>query len=219
MITDGNISKRDNQCKIALQKSDSEVLKKLSNIILGTNQIKEYNAKGAKEKSVVFSIHNKKFKEQLFNYGIMPAKTFLTRYPTYIPTNMHRHILRGLLDGDGHIGINNNKPRIEFIGTKELINDIEDIVNNILKLNIFFCIKKDSNKHRNNIMSFSINRKIDQLKFLKLLYSDCYFYIDRKYEKAHEAIVILEKAPIVKDFIESIKFTKNMTIDEYIFSL
>lgn len=56
------------------------------------------------------------------NFGITPRKTFTTTYPD-IPSNMDKHFIRGILDGDGCI-TRTTCPSINFIGTEELMTTL-----------------------------------------------------------------------------------------------
>lgn len=135
-------------------------------------------------------ISDKQLKQSLLNLSIMPSKTFLTSFPPGIPTDLQRHVLRGIVDGDGCISIYKLKgylvSEISITGTVELLEGIKDIFN-IDKATFY----KNPKKHRRNITTMNIRERNQQYKILKLLYSDCNFYIQRKYEKAQEAMELI----------------------------
>jgi uncharacterized protein (DUF433 family) len=214
MISDGNVSKRENRIKIALQKPDENILIKYSYEILGENRIL-YESRGKQnhQDMAVLAVSSKNIKDKLVSLGIVPNKTFITHYPPNIPRQLHRYVFRGLFDGDGHVGIGSDgKTRLLFTGMECLMKDMENVINNELGFDIFFNIRPDENN-----FDVDFRRLIDKYILLKFMYNNCEYYIDRKLEKAKESIKILEtEHQLVRDFIFEIQSKYNMTVDEYI---
>lgn len=213
MVTDGTVNKRENSIKIALQKRDEIILKKFSMEILNEDKIAYEEKRSEKHQDMaVLRFSSERIKQNLEKYGIVPNKTFITQYPPNIPRHLHRHVLRGIVDGDGHIGINSNgKTRLLVSGMDSLMKGMEEVINNTLNFDIFFNIRRDR-----NIFNLEFRRLVDKYILLKLLYNDCDYYLPRKLELSKEALKILEESQLVKDYIQTIQLRYNLTVDQYI---
>jgi len=74
-----------------------------------------------------FSVRSARLVKALEEYNIVPNKTFITRAPDRLVNN--RHFWRGVIDGDGTIGIYSGKPRLELCGGKHLVEQFVDYAN------------------------------------------------------------------------------------------
>ncbi len=116
------------------------------------------------------------FANSLHRQGVVQAKTKILK-PPILDDNLIRHFIRGYFDGDGSIWFDksSNSYRIQFIGTKPIVEYIAD----------FFGIKtklreatKDGLIYR---YGFSGNQKIS-CAFNKI-YEDSTVYLTRKHDK------------------------------------
>ena len=120
-------------------------------------------------------------KERFNNIGIIPRKSLILTFPTFLKKDLERHFIRGYFDGDGCISLVKLKTKspaksVSLLGTKEFLESL---------LNIFtfdtVLVKKDK-RHQNNTYSINFNRK-DGIKFLDYMYKDSNIYLERKYNK------------------------------------
>lgn len=119
-------------------------------------------------------------------YNIKPRKTYdnTFRFPL-MEKQFRRHFIRGFIDGDGSIGarhfsmICNSRLFAEDI-LKEFLEEIPD-----LKYYIY-----DENRSQTTYYSlhFSVNTE-SRVALFNFLYKDCTFKLDRKYEKALNAVL------------------------------
>ena len=77
-----------------------------------------------------FSCTKKEIINNLNNYGVVPRKSKIAKFPI-IKEHLYRHFIRGLFDGDGSIcyTMDKNYRRYQFsiVGTEQLMKKIYDI--------------------------------------------------------------------------------------------
>jgi len=188
MFSDGNVHSKSAAITIALMHSDRDILEKLSIILYGFVKLEKY------KKATNLCLYSKNLKERLIEIGCVPNKTFVTKYPDVISIKLHKHFIRGLIDGDGCVYIQKNKKRylVDYTGTLELINGMEEIIKN--ELNITNIVKYKRHKNKNdNIWSFRIVKPDDVVKFLDWIYKDTNIYLNRKYEHYLEILSLYQK--------------------------
>ena len=120
---------------------------------------------------------SKDIKENLSKLGIVPRKSLTAIYPT-LRSDLHKHFIRGYVDGDGCISI--RKPRtknnivrevtLSILGTKDFLLGINTSLNVPLKN-----IRKRKNIH---ILTFSCR---EARNILYTLYENSTISLDRKY--------------------------------------
>lgn len=197
MYTDGFIVNNTNKNNwdysyrvgIILTERDKEHLEKFKQALNFTGEIKTYNPT-IKENSwntKRFSrllVTSNKLANDLINCGCKLNKTLVLTYPTFLPLELERHFIRGLLDGDGSLMIKQNKNfAINFNGTKEVC---EGILKFFGKENTK--LSQSHPERNNNNYYFSIGGNKQILRLLEDIYKDATIYLDRKYEKYLEML-------------------------------
>lgn len=125
-------------------------------------------------------------KDLMTLYNIKPRKTYDTtfRFPN-IREDLKRHFIRGFIDGDGSIGTRH----FSMICNSKLF--AEDILKEFLKAipNLKYYIY-DENRSQTTYYSlhFSVNKK-SRIDLFNFIYQDCNFKLNRKYEKALNAVL------------------------------
>lgn len=167
---------------------DYQVIKLIRDSISPTNKITIIKEKRENRKDLArLRLANTIIVNDLITlYDIKPRKTYDTefRFPN-IPKKLKRHFIRGFIDGDGSIGkrhfsmICNSKPFLMDI-LNEFLKEIPD-----LKYYIY-----DENRKITTYYSlhFSVNKK-SRVDLFKFLYDDCIYKLDRKYDKARNAVL------------------------------
>lgn len=128
-----------------------------------------------------WNIMNSHLWEVLNNYGCVPNKSLILKFPHNVFKNpdLVRHFIRGYFDGDGCISYYKNKhiisPRISIIGTKNFLNEIIEMSNISAKF-------KHDKRHSEKTFSLEYTKE-NSIKMLNWLYSDCTIYLDRKYKR------------------------------------
>lgn len=197
LASDGtiNTSHKSYFARIAVKYTDVDILEKIKEVMNITSKI-TYS-----EEEVTFpqggttiakmsklNFYGKELIGDLISYGLTPNKTLNLKIDyKRIPDEFIRDYLRGLWDGDGCFGIYDKKANssrtyeVGYIGSKELLNDIKDIILKkfpLHKVNIWHA--KECNE---NIFRLGLARRDDFVEFLDFLYKDATIYLDRKYQK------------------------------------
>jgi len=179
ILADGCIS-RGKDLIIGLKKSDEKHLGKFISAINGNNKYQDVvqNKFDGSYPSVRLSIRSTKMYSDLTNHGVTENKS-LTAKPITMPTDLRRHFWRGVIDGDGHVCIWNQRGgyktiEIGLCGSKPIINGFIDYVKS--EIDITLKIRPDHNIWRTN----TTGKKA--LKLCSLLYSNSSVSLDRKLE-------------------------------------
>jgi intein/homing endonuclease len=182
--SDGYIS--DDRIEIGLNNKDEHILVKLRNIICPEKPLYEKKS----THSVKFTIHSKEvasyIKSQL---GMVSNKKHLEINYPLIPSEMLRHYIRGLIDGDGCIdttkAYRGDKiyigPRLRILGNRQFLVDmLEDIrkqVNNNTK--------SVNKKGREGVWYITYNFNVAR-DILEWCYNNNKICLYRKYNKFKE---------------------------------
>lgn len=125
------------------------------------------------------NISNRKFVNDLKIHGVTINKSKILKLPD-LSSNLMRHYLRGLVDGDGcwHISQHNNQMVFEIVNPVKSF--IEELIN-------YFSFKCDLNKdikiiETSGAFVFKYGGNIQCKRIFEYLYEDCNIYLDRKYE-------------------------------------
>lgn len=210
--------------KIALATADIDHLNKFKNDIEFTGNIYSYIVKNKIKaqstlkkdfyNSSIINITSKKIFNTLGNYNIIPRKTYSYSIPKEIVNNKNlRHFIRGCIDADGSIIKRNNSESVSilFVGNKDFVNDLFNLIKISLNINSGSIYSKQPSKvYKNNSETLQCEfSKIDDVtKILKWLYDDATIYLDRKKEIAdlHDpnSKIPKDKFIISKEKLESI---------------
>ena len=191
IMTDGNIIKDYKGFEIQLTEEDGYILEKISDLIGAskTHFVQKINYSNVRKKGgtlknardmVRLSVYNQKIAEDLKKMGVVKNKTKVIRYNDCVPDEFMGSFFRGLIDGDGHIGIGKNGTCRCSLYSESLMF-IEDLKKIALPFN-FSIIQNGRNL---NVLGGkdAIN------DFLKWIYSEKGdFYLRRKYEKVQDKI-------------------------------
>ena len=114
--------------------------------------------------------------------GCVPAKTFKLKFPN-LPKQYISHFVRGYFDGDGCITTNgHNRPSVEFIGTKDMLKNIQSIFNRHDKLT--------SVSKNGKVVCFWIGSKNGVKNVYDYLYKKATVYLLRKKKRFEELLLI-----------------------------
>jgi len=190
IMTDGNIIKDYNGFEIQLTKEDGYILEKISNLIGAskTHPLQKINCDAKRRQEgfenakdmVRLTVHNRKIAESLKKLGVVKNKTKIMRYNGCVPDDFLSSFFRGLIDGDGTVGIYNNESFCCKLYSEsfEFINDID--------INILPFEFSITNKGR---LLNVLGGKKTISNFWKWIYnSKGDFYLRRKYEKVQSQI-------------------------------
>lgn len=182
LYADGNVATNNYTIQIGLQSRDVDILNRMKEE-LESNYPLYFNEKSKREPNhqdvYSFSIQSKHMHESLCKLGVVPRKTLIITYPDFLPEELHKHFLRGALDGDGCINKpygKNGKCRIAYIcGTSMFCEGVKEVVERQLGIHVSLIKNK-------NIKKATISGRLQVKKFLDWLYEDADLKLDRKYQ-------------------------------------
>lgn len=175
----------DNTIILNLNKRDEYIIHDFMNDIDGDH----YNISHSKDGCCRITIYSKKMVVDLFKYGIIERKSKRLEYPN-LREELHRHFIRGYIDGDGTIECNMQKRnyKVSIIGTKKFLSRVKEIVDERFDCTTKLYHKKDKSPE---VYVLNIQRKVHT--FLDWLYKDADRYLNRKYAKYKQIEAIFHK--------------------------
>lgn len=178
-----------NTVNLALQSRDIGHLQKLA-IYLNLPTEKITTSKGGDNEQYEhcsLKMYSKHLSETLTLLGCPRAKSFIIKYPLWLNSELNRHFIRGMFDGDRCITLRKKQKEWKWslVSTMECCQSIQNIIKDTINVNINF--ESISNTNNNTFcMETSGNEKI--LKIMDWLYKDSNVYLDRKHSKYLELI-------------------------------
>lgn len=216
LYADGWVSKAPaHVVRLLLSEIDAEILEKFKLDIKYTGDIKT--------RTVIRKEDNKEFKyssltlrslyfwTQSQKIGLVPAKTFEIRFPTFLHEDLVRHFVRGYFDGDGCLSGNiegRNRDLCRKVFTFSICSNPEfcqDLIILFQKYNIKLNLGKAASD-RVKIVAGRGNPKVKQI--MDFLYHDSTIYLKRKHDKYLELLSTIQ-APRKYRAGVSVQFDKN----------
>lgn len=174
LMSDGNIYK--DHIRLHIQLRDIAHLEKFKLFMGSNHRIKTGQKDGHPWCNIKF--RSKYISKKLSEYNIVPNKTFITKTPDSLLFD--KNYWRGMVDGDGTVGIYSGHACIGLSGTKEIVQEFLDFCNTIVSHNY------TPHKHE-NIYFVRISCRIAR-KIIRYLYEGSNIYLNRKYETAMKII-------------------------------
>lgn len=115
---------------LKLEMIDIDAIEKFSSFLNLSTPIKE-NVREGNNITYSNSINSTKIVEDLERFGIVPNKTYVTPKPIIedIPDEYIRDFLRGLYDGDGSIGLYNNRVSLALTNySKSFLEEVQRLI-------------------------------------------------------------------------------------------
>ena len=186
LASDGNIAKKENRISITLHNRDTEILEKIRQEISLTKPLDFFTTNNG-DPRVKLDFHSATIKKDLAHYNIVPAKTYSLKFPSFLQEEYIISYIRGMFDGDGSIGIYQNRVSFSIGGaSKEVIFGIRDFLSN--KYNIYTTnITSKILPSGKLFYTLSYANKAS-LQIFKILYIDDSLYMKRKKERFMECI-------------------------------
>lgn len=162
---------------LTLHPKDEAILERIKSEVKSNAPISDYINKNNDAKYRRFNICNKHVVEMLNKHGVVPNKSLIIKYPTWLRSDLHRHFMRGLFDGDGSISSDLNY--IALCGSVFIMESIKQMLENLFDAHI----KRYnySNSHPNFEQIFCATRS-DMARILHWMYEDSSIKLERKYQ-------------------------------------
>ena len=185
LITDGNLyldTRNRGRVQLEISKRDEDLVDKLVSLIpfsKKSNRIRITNFSVKETSYVSFKNFKREFRENLIENGF-PIKNKTENASTPLKKYDEAAFWRGVIDGDGSIGVTSkNEPFVSLVTKSEFLKEkyLEFLYKN-------FNITKNLNRNkRDNIYNIIVKNK-DAVNLAKLLYDNNDIHLNRKYEKA-----------------------------------
>jgi intein-encoded DNA endonuclease-like protein len=216
LMADGSNDNKKGVIRLSI--TDHDILHVIANKIGWTGPISKIKRLGKMEKDqYLLVIGCRHFSDRLQSLGCIPGKSYTAQFQTeeQVPCHLHRHLIRGWMDGDGTITV---KPgglhwHMRIVGTGEACKGISACIDKHLGFSgSVFPVHKGA-KH--TTWGFTVSGKNKLKMFLDWLYSDATIYLQRKYDKYQEFLATTLKPLTIEDYDEPvIRFTGVSSLDE-----
>ena len=121
--------------------------------------------------------------QHLATLGVVEAKSHKIVFPEWLDKSLHKHFIRGLIDGDGWIylaGTNRMSPHVGLICTRQINDKLSELFEKELGLKSYLC---KANKQDMDVMCEIRIKNYHQTKILlDWLYKDATIYLKRKHD-------------------------------------
>lgn len=194
LYADGNVGLNNYIIQLALQSRDIDILNKIKEE-LNIDCVLYFDERSKKDKNhqdiYSLSFKNKHMHESLCKLGVIPRKTHVLKYPKFLDDNLHRHFLRGYMDGDGCIhGTELKSGRrsraVDLAGTEDFCTRAKEIIEKFLNINCCILI---SNQDHPSTKKLVISGIYQSKIFLDWIYEDADMFLTRKYNTYIEKYV------------------------------
>lgn len=185
ILADGCLSIRNNYKKdLSIGLKDKGHLQKFVSSINGNNKIRTYTWKRRQYEAI--SIRCPKIIEDLLNLGMTPRKSLIAKVPP-IREELSSHFWRGVVDGDGSMGIYINRKRynhksfaLSLVGSNAVISEFIRYIQNNTGIILV------ANSSRRIFVAKTTNASA--IRIIKLLYENATMFMDRKFKLAKHMI-------------------------------
>lgn len=179
MFSDGNISSKNNYINFS---SNDKNLVEIAKTLLGSNSpIHHYKS------SFSLIIGNQNLHTALNKLGVLKRKSWQELSLPPIPKKLIGHFIRGLHDGDGCFYADNRQEKYSYLcssltcGSRQFLEQIKELLEKKLRIS-FHKVRFDRKENNKGSYQLCLSRKNDIKKFIKYLYQDCHYCLNRKYK-------------------------------------
>lgn len=192
LLSDGSNNPDKSTVAISLQEEDVDLLERVRYEIGSTKPL-EYLDYSKKDD---FGYHYKnqyrlllfsnKICDALERHGLVKNKSLILTFPHFDDFVMP-DMIRGMWDGDGTLGLYNNKKiGLSLTATEMFCFGLEEYLYDIL--NITSCHIYDASCHNGVTKCLVIGKNSEKIKFLEWMYENAEIYLQRKYDKYLEIL-------------------------------
>ena len=197
LYSDGCVHSTFPRFSLSLQIDDFDILETFKEKLKYTGDLytRKYKNKNNKIQKVL-SITSERLKTDLIKHGCTSKKSLILKFPE-IDTNLMKHFIRGVFDGDGTINYGEKKDcSFDIVGSVDFVDGLYDYLknNHIIDRVYTYYINGSKNK------VLSIRCKKELYNMYKYLYKDSTIFLERKKKNYDNIINILnDKKNIYSD--------------------
>lgn len=197
LMADGyvNYSKKNKCLELGLHPRDSEQVSKFKLFTGSHNTIR------VTDKVCKICVYSKELVERVMPYGLVPRKTKTAQ--ALLGIDNSRHFWRGVVDGDGSLGVHRQRqrgyyyerPQLQLMGSWYLL---VQFCNFLSSTGVHVDFYKSG-----SMWSFGITGK-RALNVIDLLYKDSLIHLDRKKEKANTLLAHFSETEVIDYVVKEI---------------
>ena len=189
MFSDGNIytGAGKNTISLCITESDKYILDYFNEKIYNGEKPLNYRKSTVRKDTDYickplwrFQIDSAKICKDLISLGLIQNKSLTKIFPQWITKENMPHFIRGYFEGNGTVGINNNKDSLFvkiYSGSEKFLTSMGEILSNVLYIPVKFTKDRDTTFH----ISFGKREYVES--FYSYIYGSCEMSLDRKREK------------------------------------
>ena len=180
IIADGCISK-NGTLMFANQEEDKDVLEKIK-IALQCDALIRRIESDVRKSQMLFSVHCLQYQSALLTMGIDNRKTYtfeMSSVLPFVPNSLERHLLRGMFDGDGGLGLykypyqKKHSVALTYTGRLNVCEYVREK----------FGLSTKLAHEKGDFYSVRSTCRADVIRIGHYLYDDATIYMDRKMDK------------------------------------
>lgn len=183
MYADGNVDTNGNS--LTLSSTDKELVEALKEALKAEHTVYANNRslKNPKWKDTyTLRIFNNELRSSLMQHGCVPNKTDKVSYPQ-INSDLNRHFIRGLFDGDGSVWGKPGRGYFSITGYLPFLDEVQNIMVNEVGLT-----KTKLQERKPNYGDIRYGGKAPMKALYDYLYTDAECFLQRKKDKFEELV-------------------------------
>lgn len=169
---------------ITLKQDDYKILEDIKNEIGYNAPIKFRNYNNVP--TATLDICNKHMVLKLHDFGVVPNKTLILKFPDWLDKKLYSHFIRGVIDGDGCITQRTrdvaSQLSVTITSTQDMCKNIANIVCNYCNINTHVYDVGHASCN-SKIKTFVVSGNLQCKEFLDYIYQDANLKLNRKYQK------------------------------------
>lgn len=184
-MADGHVSKRD-KLMFTVLNQDRDVIEKIKSSLKSGHPIRS-----ARGKYVSYTVSSKSLCDRLREFGLHNRKTYgfdFERMLSHVPSDLERHFIRGMFDGDGCIGhyhysyTSKTTYHFGYTGTRQICDYLRKVL----------CVSTKDVDEGNGFYTVRSSCRADIARIGHFLYDDATIYMDRKKKIFDEVFALIE---------------------------
>lgn len=187
LYADGYHNTNRNTVVLSLAEKDREILERLSSELKTDKPLQHIIHKSSYRRNTHqyrLSVCSKKISDRLLKLGLTQCKTFTLTYPQWLNPKLHRHFIRGYVDGDGWVG----ERGLSVVGTKDFCCSISAILEDALGVRCSIEIPHPEREKTTNIRTLRVSGRVQCRSIVQWLYTDADLFLRRKHDAAMELL-------------------------------
>lgn len=180
--SDGCNNPRKRAVQLQLQERDKHILDSINTLTNNERPLifTPLNDKNPNwQNTYTLLLQSNHISQVLNDYGMVPRKSLVLEFPSWLNEELYCHFMRGFIDGDGSIYVSKNKKtvRVTMVGTKQFLDKVITIYDNLGVKTTCYHRKK----HNDATYTLTTTSNSGTIILLRWLYDDANLKLERKY--------------------------------------